>query len=104
MLITLYEYVIPSLALMSGVRPEEARPSLRLPLRASVKAGGKQVTWLLGRVVSDEAGAGVEPVRGTGSADFVSLGAADGYFPVSEGTTDLAPGAWVDYRGWRRCQ
>ncbi len=99
-MVTFHEFVRPSLLMLAGMPPSASRRSLRLPLREAVRAKGKLRTHVPARLLSDDSGVGVAPVRSAGSADFVALGQADGAIVLPEGVGGLEAGAPVGYHPW----
>jgi molybdopterin molybdotransferase len=100
-MVAFHEFVLPSLLMLAGLSATESRTVFRLPLREIVRTKGKVQTYHLARAISDDNGTGVVPVPGTGSADLIALGKADGAFAVPAGVTELRAGALVAFRPWR---
>lgn len=99
-MVTFHEFVRPSLLMLAGMPPSASRRSLRLPLREAVRAKGKLRSYVPARLLADDSGVGVAPVRSAGSADFVALGQADGVIVVPEGASGFEAGTPVGYHPW----
>jgi molybdopterin molybdotransferase len=100
-LTSMHVFVLPALRMLSGVSPENARPSIRLPLADKIKSRSGRSLMALGRIVNKRSGPAVEPVGSMGSADIYAAASADGVLAVPASKTELPAGAMVDFLPWR---
>jgi molybdopterin molybdotransferase len=100
-LTSMHVFVLPALRMLSGVREEECRPSIRLPLKSRVKSKSGRSYMALGRVVNKRSGPAIEPVESMGSADILAASSADGVLTVPASKTELPAGALVEFMPWR---
>jgi molybdopterin molybdotransferase len=100
-LTSMHVFVLPALRMLSGVSPQDARCSLKLPLTKKVKSRSGRSYMALGRVVSRRSGPAVEPVGSMGSADIYAASAADGVLAVPASKTELPAGSIVEFLPWR---
>ena len=100
-LTSMHVFVLPALRILSGVNPDDARPSLRLPLTGKVKSRSGRTYMALGRIVRKRSGPAVEPVGSMGSADIYAACRADGVLAVPAAATELSAGQIVEFLPWR---
>jgi molybdopterin biosynthesis enzyme len=99
-LTALHEFVLPALRRMAGHTPEEARPSLWLPLSTTVAGRGERDRYLPSciRWTRDGPRAEVLPVRDSG--DVLAAAQAEGMVIIPARGPRMEVGGLVEFRSW----
>jgi len=96
-----YEFVLPALRRLSGVKREACQTSLRVRLAGAGIEGDERVRFVPARLRWEDDGPWATPLRFRGSADLAAANLADGVVIVPARGPGLAPGAWAKLRPWR---
>lgn len=96
-----YEFVLPALRRLSGVDPEECRPSMFIPLGEKISTKGGRTHFILGKLEWGKTGPKVIPQPSKSSADLVAGGRSDGVIVLSPDDPCVEAGATVEFRTWK---
>ena len=96
-----YEFVLPSIKLLSGIPANKCRTSFYLPLSKSIKPKKDRVNHVIAKLIGNSNGTTVEPLKYRGSADLTSGSNADGVIIVPTGEQEISVNSIVEFRPWR---
>jgi molybdopterin molybdotransferase len=96
-----HEFVLPAIQHLSGLREQDCRPSIHLPLAETVTPKGKRLEHILVKVVPGEIGARIAPILSHGSADLLAAAQADGVALLPRDKQKCQAGCHVEFRSWR---
>jgi len=95
------EFALPALRLLAGCPVDRCRPLLRVPLASDVHTKGGREYHLLARLIHGGDRTSAEPIPGSGSADLVAAGKADGAIIMPAAANHRMQGEVVEFRPWR---
>lgn len=99
-MIGLYEFVVPALHRLSGLKKDRCRLGRMLPMAVDVGMKGDLYRYILGRVEWTASGPQVHPIKHVGSSDLVAGAKANGMLILPPGKPMAKAGELVEFRTW----
>ncbi|MBI3037955.1 molybdopterin molybdotransferase MoeA [bacterium] len=96
-----FEFVVPALRVLSGINPNECRPSMFLKLSSKVTTKGGRAHFVQAKLEWGKEGPHVVPLVSHSSADLVCGGRSDGVIAVPPEVREIEPGSLVEFHSWK---
>lgn len=99
-LTSLHEFVLPALRRMAGWSPEDARPTLWLPLAEPVEPARDRHRYVPSRIRRSQGGPEIVTLATRGSGDLLASRDAEGMVVIPAGDRRFEIGERMEFRPW----